>query len=192
MRAFATVAATLSCLLAGTVGTALADTLVATQQPTIQGTPAVGKALLCQPGTWFRQIGTSFAVRVQPTFTFSWLLDGFPIADATIQAYAPIATDGGRSVSCRVAASLVVDSRAPSGTITAVATSAAVSIPAPPPVAPPARRPATTPPKKKVSPCAKLRGVKRTRCVRRQACLRIKNAKRRKACIAKIPPVRRR
>jgi hypothetical protein len=81
--------------------------------PTITGTPAVGEALGCLPGTW--RGGPT------PLFEFEWLRNGAPVPDETADTYVLDLADGGAQIRCRVTA--VNDAGA------TVATTAAVSVP---------------------------------------------------------------
>jgi len=161
-------------------GLALDDSLVAIPSPKVTGTPAVGQALACDGGAWYRWNGFT-TVRVTPTFAFQWLLNGSAIAGANVPAYAPIRTDAGRMVACQVTATLVTSTTGSTTTLTAVATSNAVLVPA-----------KVTPPKK--TGCARFTGTKRALCVKKQKCLKITKPAARKRCLAKLrprPPIRR-
>jgi hypothetical protein len=71
---------------------------VNTAPPMVSGTPAVGDALTCSPGSW---TGTP-----PPTFTYRWLRDGAPIAGASESGYTAQGVDEGHSVSCEVIATV--------------------------------------------------------------------------------------
>ena len=78
--------------LTATVG----DAIVATLQPRVSGTPALGQTLTATPGTW----GTGET----PAFGYQWLRDGGPITGATQASYVVTLADLGRDLSLRVTA----------------------------------------------------------------------------------------
>ena len=78
--------------LTATVG----DAIVATLQPRVSGTPALGQTLTATPGTW----GTGET----PAFGYQWLRDGGPITGATQASYVVTPADLGRDLSLRVTA----------------------------------------------------------------------------------------
>ncbi len=63
--------------------------------PSIAGTPAVGRTLTCNPGT---PAGTS------PHLTYAWLRDQIPIAGAAASTYAIKGQDSGHHLQCQVTA----------------------------------------------------------------------------------------
>ena len=78
--------------LTATVG----DAIVATLQPRVSGTPALGQTLTATPGTW----GTGET----PAFGYQWLRDGGPITGASQASYVVTLADLGRDLSLRVTA----------------------------------------------------------------------------------------
>ena len=80
--------------------------------PVIEGTMAVGSTITCNEGTWTGD----------PDFTYAWLRDGTPIPGATARTYPIVAADAARQLTCRVTGTNTAGS--------AVATSAARSVPA--------------------------------------------------------------
>jgi streptogramin lyase len=66
-------------------------------RPAISGAPEVGESLTCSDGTW------SSALR---SVARQWLRDGVAIPGATGASYTPVAADRGRSVTCRVLATV--------------------------------------------------------------------------------------
>ncbi|MGX7681736.1 lamin tail domain-containing protein [Jatrophihabitans sp. DSM 45814] len=80
--------------------------------PKISGTPTVGSTLTVKPGTW---------TPTPDSFTYQWLRDGKPIADATSATYTPSSPDKGHKISVTVTGTK-------SGYASASATSAAVSV----------------------------------------------------------------
>ena len=97
-------------------------------QPSINGTPASGQTLTCDPGTWGGN----------PDFAFAWLRDGQPIDGATQSTYTVTDDDRGHELTCRV-----TGTNASGG---AQATSAPVTVPAPSSPPPPPATTATDPP----------------------------------------------
>ncbi|WP_341230274.1 hypothetical protein [Nocardioides salarius] len=79
-----------------TLTTTLGDAIVATVQPRVTGTPALGQTLTATPGTW----GTGET----PTFGHQWLRDGGPISGATQASYVVTPADLGRELSLRLTA----------------------------------------------------------------------------------------
>ncbi|MET1059760.1 MAG: Ig-like domain repeat protein [Nocardioides sp.] len=71
------------------------DAPVATRAPAVAGTTSVGRVLTADPGTWTGD----------PTFTFTWLRNGNPIAGATGTTYQVVAQDAGQRVAVRLSAS---------------------------------------------------------------------------------------
>ncbi|WP_296607445.1 immunoglobulin domain-containing protein [Nocardioides sp.] len=63
--------------------------------PAVLGTPAVGQALTCSPGSW---TGTAI------TYAFQWRRDGAVLTGATAATYAVLAADAGHALSCTVTA----------------------------------------------------------------------------------------
>ncbi|MDO3395231.1 hypothetical protein QWJ41_05845 [Nocardioides sp. SOB44] len=76
--------------------TTVGDAIVATLQPRVSGTPALGQTLTATPGTW----GTGET----PAFGYQWLRDGGPITGATQASYVVTLADLGRDLSLRVTA----------------------------------------------------------------------------------------
>lgn len=76
--------------------TTVGDTIVATLQPRVSGTPTLGQTLTSTPGTW----GTGET----PAFGYQWLRDGGPITGATQASYVVTLADLGRDLSLRVTA----------------------------------------------------------------------------------------
>lgn len=76
--------------------TTVGDAIVATLQPRVSGTPALGQTLTATPGTW----GTGET----PAFGYQWLRDGGPITGATQASYVVALADLGRDLSLRVTA----------------------------------------------------------------------------------------
>lgn len=76
--------------------TTVGDTIVATLQPRVSGTPTLGQPLTSTPGTW----GTGET----PAFGYQWLRDGGPITGATQASYVVTLADLGRDLSLRVTA----------------------------------------------------------------------------------------
>lgn len=74
----------------------LGDAPVATRQPTIGGTPAVGRTLTVDPGTW----GTGET----PTYTYQWRRDGSDIAGATGATHVVTTDDVGHTLTVVVTA----------------------------------------------------------------------------------------
>jgi Immunoglobulin domain len=68
--------------------------------PTVEGTPAVGETLICNPGAW-SGVPT-------PTYEFAWLRDQQPIGSATSHEYKVKPEDKGQSLTCAVTARNVV------------------------------------------------------------------------------------
>ncbi|RYB92919.1 hypothetical protein EUA93_00240 [Nocardioides oleivorans] len=66
---------------------------VATVAPAVTGTPAVGSRLDVSRGTWSGR---------PTTFTYQWLRNGQPIANATSPSYGVVAADAGQRISARV------------------------------------------------------------------------------------------
>jgi hypothetical protein len=64
--------------------------------PVVSGSTAPGETLACTTGGW--------AANPVPTFTYQWLRDGDPIADATAATYVLQDADCAHDVSCRVTA----------------------------------------------------------------------------------------
>jgi hypothetical protein len=64
--------------------------------PMTEAPPTVGSTLLCFKGVW-----TGIP---KPTFTYTWLRDGRPIAGATETKYLVQAADAGHALACRVTA----------------------------------------------------------------------------------------
>jgi hypothetical protein len=93
-----------------------------TVAPIASGTPAVGQTLSCSSGSW---TGTP-----APTFTYSWLRDGVPIAGATATTYVVQASDQGNGLTCKVIATNK------SGTVPAASNTLIVPVPPPPPPVP--------------------------------------------------------
>ena len=79
-----------------TLTATLGDAIVATVQPRVTGTPALGQTLTATPGTW----GTGET----PTFGHQWLRDGGPISGATQASYVVTPADLGRELSLRLTA----------------------------------------------------------------------------------------
>jgi hypothetical protein len=69
---------------------------VNTEQPVISGGDQVGATLTCSPGKW-----TGVPA---PSFTFTWLRGGQPIAGATGATYVLTDADGDKAITCRVSA----------------------------------------------------------------------------------------
>lgn len=67
-----------------------------TVSPEVTGTPAVGEALTCAPGTW--------TGAPPPTYSYQWLLDGAEIPGATSDTYSVTLADRGFSLACAVTA----------------------------------------------------------------------------------------
>lgn len=74
----------------------LGDALVATRQPTIGGTPAVGRTLTVDPGSW----GTGET----PTYTYQWRRDASEIAGATGATHVVTTDDVGHTLTVVVTA----------------------------------------------------------------------------------------
>ncbi|HEY0902813.1 MAG TPA: Ig-like domain repeat protein [Marmoricola sp.] len=74
----------------------LGDALVATRQPTIGGTPAVGRTLTVDPGSW----GTGET----PTYTYQWRRDASDIAGATAATHVVTTDDVGHTLTVVVTA----------------------------------------------------------------------------------------
>jgi beta-glucanase (GH16 family) len=98
-----------------------------TAAPVASGTPEVGRALGCSPGSWTGDPA--------PTFAYEWLSDGAPIAGATGTAYTVQSADQGHTLSCRVTATNTV------GTATALSDVLAIGLPPPPASPAPPSRP---------------------------------------------------
>ncbi|HEY7891756.1 MAG TPA: carboxypeptidase regulatory-like domain-containing protein [Solirubrobacteraceae bacterium] len=64
--------------------------------PAISGAPSVGAELSCADGLW--------AGNPAPSFTYSWLRDGSPVAGALASTYTVQAADAGHSLTCEVTA----------------------------------------------------------------------------------------
>ncbi|ANH38010.1 hypothetical protein I601_1577 [Nocardioides dokdonensis FR1436] len=75
---------------------AVGDAIVASVQPRLTGTPALGQTLTASPGTW----GTGET----PTFGYQWLRDGTVLSGVTGATYAVTAADLGRALAMRVTA----------------------------------------------------------------------------------------
>lgn len=67
---------------------------VNTTPPVIVGSPAVGVASSCDPGTWTATPSNGIA--------FQWEVAGSAIAGAKNQAYTPVASDSGKTLTCVV------------------------------------------------------------------------------------------
>jgi beta-glucanase (GH16 family) len=67
-----------------------------TAGPVASGTPEVGQALACSPGSW--------TGNPAPTFGYEWIGDGAAIAGATASTYIVRSIDQGHALSCRVTA----------------------------------------------------------------------------------------
>ncbi len=93
-----------------------------TGAPTASGTPAVGSALSCSPGSWSGDPA--------PALEYEWLRDGATIAGATTAGYSVASADQGHTLSCRVTATNVAGS--------ASARSDELRVPEPPPAPVPA------------------------------------------------------
>ena len=92
------------------------------QPPSIGGTPALGEALTCERGTW--------SGSPEPTFTYQWLREGAPIANANEEQYTVASKDQGHSLACEVKANnFIYSAEAKSFTVTAL--SAPVDVPSP-------------------------------------------------------------
>lgn len=85
-----------------------------TAAPIVSGTVAVGAALSCNPGTWTGS----------PSYAYVWLRDGKTMSGAASTSYTPVSADIGHALSCTVTGTNSVGS--------AMATSAAVIVPAAP------------------------------------------------------------
>ncbi len=72
------------------------DAIVASLQPRLSGTPALGQTLTASPGTW----GTGET----PTFGYQWLRDGSVLPSVTGATYVVTAADLGRALAVRVTA----------------------------------------------------------------------------------------
>jgi hypothetical protein len=71
---------------------------VALIQPSVSGAAAVGGALTCASGSW--------QANPPPSFAYSWLRDGTPIAGATSSTYTVQVADEGQSLVCEVEATV--------------------------------------------------------------------------------------
>ena len=67
-----------------------------TKAPEVSGTAALGGMLACSQGTW---TGTP-----TPTFAYSWLREGAPIAGAALSSYTVVEADEGHLLTCKVSA----------------------------------------------------------------------------------------
>jgi Carboxypeptidase regulatory-like domain len=94
-----------------------------TLAPVASGTPEVGQTLSCTSGSW---TGTP-----TPTFAFSWLRDGVPIASANASTYVVQSADDGNGLTCKVTATNKT------GSVAAVSNTLTVPVPPPPPPPPP-------------------------------------------------------
>jgi Ca2+-binding RTX toxin-like protein len=65
-----------------------------TDRPTLSGKAKVGKVLTCSPGTWTGS----------PTFAYSWLRNGDPIAGEVNTTLTLARQDAGRAIQCEVTA----------------------------------------------------------------------------------------
>ncbi|MEN8708275.1 MAG: Ig-like domain repeat protein [Nocardioides marinisabuli] len=74
----------------------LGDAIVATLQPRVTGTAALGQALTATPGTW--------GAGETPVVAYQWLRDGSPVSGATASSYAVTVADLGRDLALRVTA----------------------------------------------------------------------------------------
>ncbi len=97
--------------------------------PAVTGTPSVGKALTCTPGSW--------TGAPAPTLAYQWLRDGEPVVGATGLAYTVVHDDLGKTLTCRETATNAAGS--------AAATSAGLAIPVPDAVATPTPTPTPAP-----------------------------------------------
>jgi hypothetical protein len=91
------------CALPGTASAEAGPTLpkltpANTAAPTLTGTPLVGQALTCSPGSWTNDPNG---------FAYAWLSNGAPIAGQTGNTYVIQAGDMGKSISCEVTASVL-------------------------------------------------------------------------------------
>ncbi len=88
------------CPKASKIGTVEVFTPLLSGAPTIEGELAVGHSLKCSPGAW----------SVDATYSFQWLREGQPIANATGSEYAPTTEDkattvaGAKVIQCQVTA----------------------------------------------------------------------------------------
>lgn len=76
--------------------TTIGDAIVATLQPRVTGTAALGQALSATPGTW--------GAGETPVVAYQWLRDGTPVIGATASSYAVTVADLGRDLALRVTA----------------------------------------------------------------------------------------
>ena len=73
------------------------DYIPNTSPPAISGTPAVGQALSCDPGTW---------AQTPDAYAYQWLRDGTAIPGATDSTYTPVNADEAHTLTCQVTASI--------------------------------------------------------------------------------------